>query len=158
MGGIFTIREAHCAAIANVSQRLTWYALVMDDKKKTHEDVEVEDRDSFASSAGNGGVRGKNGLHFVCWSCVHVPTWATRISTVSFLSSSSTAKRLTWLPPSTTLLARKPSPARKCHEKQYRSVHGACHTASRSLTVSLVTEIARASFPIDAHRKTWSAC
>ena len=42
----------------------------MDDKKKTYEhvgiDVEVEDRDSFASSAENGGVRGKNGLYFVC--------------------------------------------------------------------------------------------
>ena len=54
-------------------ERVTWYAaLVMDDKKKTLDredvgiDVEVEDRDSFASSAENGGVRGKNGLHFVC--------------------------------------------------------------------------------------------
>ena len=36
-------------------ERVTWYALVMDDKKKTHKDVgidiEVEDRDSCASSA-----------------------------------------------------------------------------------------------------------
>ena len=54
----------------------------MDDKKKTYEhvgiDVEVEDRDSFASSAENGGVRGKNGLYFVCWSCVHVPNLSNR--------------------------------------------------------------------------------
>ena len=51
-------------------ERVTWFALVMDAKKKTHEDVgidvEEEDRDSFTSSAENGGVRGKNGLHFVC--------------------------------------------------------------------------------------------
>ena len=46
------------------------YARVMDDKKKTYEhegiDAEVEDRDSFAGSAENGGVRGKTGLYFVC--------------------------------------------------------------------------------------------
>ena len=51
-------------------ERVTWYALAMDDKKKTYEhvgiDVEVEDGDSFASSDENGGVRGKNGLYFVC--------------------------------------------------------------------------------------------
>ena len=44
----FTDREAHCAAIANVSHGNWYAALVMDDKKKTHEDVgidvEVEER------------------------------------------------------------------------------------------------------------------
>ena len=60
MGGIFFIYHCHdCAAIANRCHIVC--------KKKTDEDVgidvEVEDRDLLASSAENGEVRSKKGLH-----------------------------------------------------------------------------------------------